>query len=143
MASSYGVPCPKPEPRKTAKARETREARKVVTAVRARCVERDGACRVKGWPFGECVGPSEWAHLEQYRRFKTRGQRPEQRHTTAGSVILCRYHHHLYDAHQLEIHPLTTLGADGTLRLRVGGVTVLSIPASGGQRNTGTKAGQL
>ena len=55
------------------------------------------------------------------------------------------YSERLNDAveHEFELEPLTALGAESTLRLRVGGVTVLSIPASGGQRNTGTKAGQL
>jgi hypothetical protein len=59
-----------------------------------------------------CEGRSEWAHLGDQKRFKTRGKPPEERHTTAGSLMLCRFHHRAYDTGRLRIigtdanHPL-------------------------------------
>ena len=123
-----GIACPKPEPRKRVKARRTRQAAKVVKSVRAQCVKRDGFCRMASWPsdvldvFTYCYGPSEWAHLAEKRRSKTRGQAPEVRHTTAGSLMLCRGHHNAYDrAHTLKIVSLTVQGANGPLRFEVRG----------------------
>lgn len=65
--------------------------------------------------FGECSWFVEWAHLSARRRSKTRGEAPGQRHTTAGSLALCSFHHSLYDRHVLDIEPLTPSGADGRL----------------------------
>ena len=91
--------------------------------VRAECVERDGACRIGDWEMNPddlhdddlehdpCDGRSEWAHLGEKKRFKTRGQAPDVRHTTAGSLMLCRHHHGRYDAGKLAI----TGSADGVL----------------------------
>lgn len=127
-----GVECPKPEPKKRQKARGKRAEQKVEKAVRAACVLRDGGCRIAsipGWAsFGACDGPLEWAHLPNYRRSKTRGQPPEDRHCTAGSVMLCRHHHGMLDTHQMEISPIETIGADGVLRIVRRNVSVLSIP---------------
>jgi hypothetical protein len=113
-------PCPKPEPRRTAKARKAREEAAVKRQVRAACVRRDGACRIwrdhATWAF-DCDGPSEWAHLGDHRRSRTRGQDAEVRHTTAGSLMLCRRHHQQYDAHRIEILPRTAQGADGPLTI--------------------------
>ena len=127
--------CPKSEPRKKAKARGKRAEQKVEQSVRAACVLRDGDCRVGSilnrlfvLTFCRCGGESEWAHLGDQRRFKTRGQEPEARHTTTGSLMLCTEHHQDYDQHRLEIEPLTESGADGTLRFVKGGLSVLSIP---------------
>ena len=122
-----GISCPKPTPRRILKARRKRRAAKVVKSVRAQCVARDGFCRISrpamdlaGRPLGDCAGPSEWAHMAAARRWKTRGQAPEVRHTTAGSLMLCRGHHNAYDReHTLEIVPLTTQGANGPLRFLV------------------------
>jgi hypothetical protein len=123
---------PKPEPRSRVKRRARREAAAVVRDVRAQCVERDGHCRLLrdsfdgGWCYS-CVpcesgrasaGPSEWAHLHSHRRSKTRGQAPEDRHTTQGSLMLCRSAHRAYDAHRLEIEPLTDAGCDGPIVAR-------------------------
>ena len=129
MPGPGSLACPKPESRKRQKARETREARKVVTAVRAQCVERDGHCRLAGvLAAGPCFGRSEWAHLAEYRRSKTLGQPAEQRHTVQGSLMLCQGHHGRYDRHEFELEPLTALGAESTLRIRMNGVSVLSVP---------------
>jgi hypothetical protein len=120
---------PKPEPRSRVKRRARREAAAVVQDVRAQCVERDGPCRLardgcnSDWWYecGECgkvPADSEWAHLHSHRRSKTRGQAPEDRHTTHGSLMLCRSAHHAYDAHRLEIEPLTDAGCDGPIVAR-------------------------
>jgi len=110
----------KPVKRATVKRRKQRQARTVVTSIREQCFERDGYCRffldttfgVYCYPEG-CKGPSEWAHLGEKKRFKTRGQPPEERHTTGGSLMLCRFHHHAYDRGDLAI-----IGADANLTLR-------------------------
>ena len=112
--------CPKPELRRTVRMRAKRQAAKVVKVVRAQCVERDGYCRIGEWennpddlhdgaltgegePLIACDGRSEWAHLGEQKRFKTRGQPATKRHTTAGSLMLCQRHHRDYDAGRMEI----------------------------------------
>lgn len=106
---------PKPEKRKTTKARRKRVEGSVTTRVRAACVRRDGPCRLRGVAVvGACAGPSQWAHVGVHRRFQTRGQSPALRHTTAGSCMLCQRHHEAYDAHLFTIDG-TTAGADGNL----------------------------
>jgi len=93
--------------------------------IRARCVVRDGYCRyardVAG-PATPCVGPSEWAHFDAHRRARTRGQVPEVRHTTAGSLMLCRGHHRAYDHGRLRITARDPRrGCRGRLRYAVSG----------------------
>ena len=109
---------------KRQKARTKRMESKQATSVRAQCVVRDWHCLFlyrrpdSGWPdVGTCVGPSEWAHIGQHRRYRTRGQAAEQRHTTAGSAMLCQWHHAAYDAHEFDIEPLTDKGMDGPFRV--------------------------
>lgn len=117
------------------KAKQDRAEATVKRAVRAACVERDAICSVEsaffghrgypweirdetrliGWDEG-CQGKSEWAHMHQKRRSQTRGQAPDVRHTTADSLMLCRFHHQEYDAHRLKITALTRRGADGALK---------------------------
>jgi len=119
---------PKGTPRRLAKARKDRAEVKVKKSVRAQCVERDGFCRypvdvshdTTEWflAMTSCHGPLEWAHLHARRRSQTRGEAPEKRHTTAGSLMLCRFHHRAYDAHRLFITALTRRGADGPLKFR-------------------------
>lgn len=108
-------PQPKGPTRKQVKAKAKRVARKVVKSVRAQCVERDGHCRylylaVAGdsCPKGhlahpECDGPSEWAHLGDKKRARTRNMPAHIRHTTAGSLMLCAKHHDAYDAGEIVI----------------------------------------
>lgn len=123
IADAGGIP--KGESRKVLKGRRQRHAAKVITAVRAQCVERDGGCRVGidgPWPdhIGSCDGVSEWAHMPQKRRSKTRGMEPEVRHTTADSLMLCTKHHDQLDGRRrprLTITPLTELGCNGELRI--------------------------
>ena len=108
----FAGPIPKPEPCRRVKGRKARAAGRVVQSVRQQCVERDGHCRLSRWPSNDrlfnnltntCVGRSEWAHLGEKRRFKTRGQAPEVRHSTAGSLMLCTKHHQDYDQGRLAI----------------------------------------
>lgn len=106
----------------------------VAKAVRAACVERDGFCRVGSLGSGMddqfsagmfvpaladgCDGRSEWAHLGEMKRAKTRGMKPDARHTTAGSLMLCTKHHDRYDGRQrprMAIHELNPIGANGAL----------------------------
>jgi hypothetical protein len=121
--------------RKAEKAKAGRAEGKVKGLVRAHVAARDGACRIGLLHSGDsmvlsttlhsrdlaCDGPSEWAHLAEKRRSKTRGQAPEVRHTTADSLILCRRHHARYDGRErprLEIEALSARGADGPLRFK-------------------------
>jgi hypothetical protein len=108
---------PKPVKAKTLKRKRQHLERMLKTAIRAACVERDGYCRYRGVTngIGFCDGPSEWAHLGDKRRARTRGLSSEQRHTTAGSLMLCRRHHRLYDTHRLIIRAVTDAGADGLI----------------------------
>lgn len=127
MAS--GLRFPKPEPRKAVKARADSEEAKVAREARRHAVHRDGYCRVGrrvvvsepddvAAGLGACDGPSEWAHLAEHRRFRTRGLPPNERHTAAGSLMMCRRHHHDYDQSRMTIEILTRGGADGPLRFR-------------------------
>lgn len=109
---SYYQTCaiPKPEPRKRSKRRKDRQEKAVKTTVREQCVERDGYCLIATRlpaglraVLGPCSGPSEWAHVGTHRRFRTRGQAPESRHTVKGSGMLCEKHHKAYDAHRFDI----------------------------------------
>ena len=121
-----GLPFPKGEPKKKTKARDKRKERVVVGDVRGDVVGRDGYCRLH-WLhdatrrqtaeiFGQCSGKSEWAHFGEHKRSKTRGRPADERHTTAGSLMLCKRHHTDYDEHRLDIMTLTPRGCDGQLK---------------------------
>jgi len=115
----------KPEPRKREKARRKRAEAKTIKTVRAEVVARDGYCRlqVRGLDaretiaaiFGPCRGASEWAHLGEKKRFKTRGQTPEDRHQSAHTCMLCDAHHDAYDANRIRISYRTAQGANGAM----------------------------
>lgn len=122
----------KKKPGPTAKriAKRRRAESPVAKQVRALCVERDGSCRYwkdvfeSAFVAVECDGPSEWAHLENMRRSKTRNMKPELRHTTAGTAMLCRKHHDRLDGRarpRLRLTMLTNRGADGPLSWRTQG----------------------
>lgn len=122
------LPLAKPEPRRKTKARKKRRERGVITDVRQHCVTRDGYCRLFSADaetkrtvvvlFGECAGPSEWAHFGDKKRAKTRGMEPEDRHTPEGSLMLCRKHHDDYDDGIMAIDALTDRGCQGRLVFR-------------------------
>ena len=125
---------PKPEKRKTVKGRERRKAREVVQNVREKCVARDGPCRIAGavfrrpdgsWFRHRCGVVSEWCHLASHRRSKTRGQDAAERHTTAGSLMLCRTAHAQYDGRQYPRLDIVAdeRGADGPLAFVMDGAT--------------------
>lgn len=114
---------PGPTARRIAKRR--RAEGPVIKAVRAACVERDGYCRYWKDVFEaccvavECTGPSEWAHLES--RARTRNMKPELRHNTATSLMLCKFHHDKLDGRRyprIRVELLTGHGADGPLNWR-------------------------
>lgn len=109
---------PKGPTRKRLKARKDRAEGAVKKAVRAEVDERDGYCSLETDDYCWCDGPSEWAHWGDRKRFKTRGMAPELRHTTGGSLMLCRTHHQAYDAGELEITADTDRGCDGPLTYR-------------------------
>lgn len=140
MTIGYGHPAPKPSrTRKQLKAKRDREEAKVEKAVRAECVKRDGYCRYGVLKIGDvihpmramnaighlgaadvvlsamCDGPSEWAHLEDTRRARTMKMRPELRHHTKGTMMLCRKHHAQYDARLIRLRFVSAAGADGPL----------------------------
>ena len=120
----------KPEPRAKQRRRERRVEAKALEVARAEAHDRDGYCRLyvldAGWRaelqrmFGACNGPSEFAHLGDSRRFRTRGQDPEVRHSASGGIMLCAGHHrtgvYAYDRHTLRIDELTDRRANGPLR---------------------------
>lgn len=124
--SGFGKPKMTAARRKTARRR--RAEGEVVKAVRPMCVARDGYCRTSRYDLLAashalgicCRGRSEWAHLGDKKRARTRGMAPEERHTTAGSLMLCGRMHRLYDDGELQIEALTEHGADGRLRFRLG-----------------------
>ena len=127
------TPCPKPGRGQTIKAVNAKAHRvesKVKGLVRAHVSARDGDCRLAG--VTSCWGESEWAHLEESRRSKTRGQAPELRHTVQGSAKLCTGHHRAYDAHQIVILNIGPKGAEGRITWDVPGYGVYSEPAQAG-----------
>ena len=120
------LPFSKGKSRARLKARRDRDESAIKRSVRAEVVERDGYCRLADtWTFGRCGGASEWAHWGQSKRCKTRGLPPEVRHTSFGTLMLCRLHHQGpqgYDSHGFEIEAMTAHGADGPLRFSRGDV---------------------
>jgi hypothetical protein len=112
------------------KARRKRLERKVVHTVRMICVLRDGLCRLSSGILGPCSGPSEWAHLPSHRRSRTRAQAPSNRHTPAGSMMLCRAHHDRLDGRARPVITIEEgiLGADGPLLVQSDGVCYVSAP---------------
>jgi len=96
----------------TAKARaaKTRKDAAYAAKVRAKVEKREGNwCR--SFADTGCNGPLQWCHMAGHRRFETRGLPPEQRHSTAWTLMLCAKHHADYDARRLRI----TGNADGPL----------------------------
>jgi hypothetical protein len=114
----------KPGPTAKYRAKRARAEGPIKKAVRETCVDRDGYCRYWADVFQscfvavDCSGPSEWAHLENQKRARTRGMKPGQRHTTAGTAMLCRCHHRAYDAGELKVEAHSDKGADGPLSWR-------------------------
>ena len=122
---------PKPERRKTTKARKDRQEAAVIAKVRADAVARDDYCRFS-WEcqslglticvddVGPCDGPSEWCHLKT--RASTRNMPPEQRHGTAWTIQACQRHHNLLDGRQqprIVVRCLTPDGTDGPISVEV------------------------
>lgn len=111
----------KPEPIARVKRRRQRGERTVAAIVRRDCVERDGYCRLADVPIvADCFGPSQWSHMGEKRRFRTRGMQPEQRHCTEFSLMLCQRHHDDYDQRRIDIRAASSRGADGPLGFKSG-----------------------
>jgi hypothetical protein len=115
----------KPGYRALETARKRRKEGPVIKAVRAACVERDGHCIFA--PLGPCTSWSEWMHLGEKKRHKTRGMTPEQRHTVEGSAMGCRKHHGLYDRGQIEL-AMGETGANGPMRAVYQGKVYMLFP---------------
>lgn len=109
-------------PTARARAKRRRAEHPVATKVREKCVDRDGFCRLMG--LSPCSGQSEWAHLEEKKRARTRGMSPEERHTTTHSAMFCTGHHAAYDAGKILI-AMTEKGADGPIRVEQAGRVVM------------------
>lgn len=96
------------------RAKRKRAEAPVIRSVRAQCVERDGHCIFA--PLGPaCSYRSEWMHLGGKKRARTRGMKPEQRHTVEGTAMGCSFHHDEYDAGAIEL-AMTERGANGPMR---------------------------
>lgn len=99
---------PKPRSRAAEKRQQKAEEVSVIQAVRAEVAYRDGRCRLRGVDvggrriFGSCEGPSEWAHWPR-KRSQTRNESPSQRHTSVGSLMLCRFHHQRQERGEIQI----------------------------------------
>lgn len=117
-----GISLLKGKTRAQLKAAKDRLEARVKKSVRAICVDRDGHCRAGLHVQTPCAGESQWAHMHEKRRSKTRGQAPEARHMTEWSLMLCRTHHDAYDGRtrpRLFITALTEHGADGMLAMEI------------------------
>ena len=97
----------------TAKARAAKARKDAAYAktIREQVQARDVYCRAYYMHKETCMGVAAWAHMAGHRRFETRGLPPEQRHSTAWTLMLCAKHHADYDARRLRI----TGNADGPL----------------------------
>ncbi len=127
---TYSQPKPryvkkKPGFRALVTAKKRRAEGPVIKSVRAQCVERDGYCIFA--PLGSCDGQSEWMHLGEKKRYKTRGLKPEQRHTVEGSAMGCTSHHRAYDRGDIEL-ALGDTGANGPMRAIYQGKVYILFP---------------
>ena len=91
-----------------------RKEQPLITAVRAACLERDERCRLAGL-LPPCQGELAWCHMEGKRRHQTRRMKPEDRHSTAWTVMLCAKHADLEERHEIRSEYLTDRGADGPM----------------------------
>ncbi len=119
-------------PTARSRAKRRRAEAPVAKRVRAECVERDGYCLLQRvvprdviapnlFPI-DCNGPSEWCHMHDRRRSKTRNMAPEIRHDSAYTFMGCQRHHDQYDGRQgprLFITALTRAGANGPVKIRI------------------------
>jgi hypothetical protein len=121
LASSYpGLAIPKGPTRAELKGKVDYRERQIIQRNRARCERRDGDCRIGYWGdlaielFGECYGKSEWNHFD--KRSLTRGEDPEDRHSTQRTGMACATHHRMLDEHEIKFEALTEDGLDGVMK---------------------------
>lgn len=90
-----------------ARARKKRTDDAYALMIREQVFARDGMCRygfdVSPAKRSSCLGPIEWAHFGEKKRFKTRGMAPAARHLMVASLALCAKHHDDYDDGRLDI----------------------------------------
>lgn len=91
--------------------RKARQVKSYERAVMNQARERDGnCCRYCG------KHPGEVAHMSH----RGMGGNPSGSRTVAPKLlVLCKWHHVMYDAAQLVIDPLTSDGANGPLRFQL------------------------
>lgn len=80
---------------------------------------RDGHCVIatramRMVSVGDCEGDSTPMHIGEWRRFNTRRQAPEARHSRTTIARGCVKHHNAYDAHEWDLS-YDGRGADGPL----------------------------
>ncbi len=101
---------------------KSRQRKRSESDIMQDALKRDGhRCRMPrwdepclSWHTGETVDPCHMTH-------RGMGGNPKGDRTTRQTVItLCRTHHRLYDAGQLEIEPLSDKLADGYCRFKIG-----------------------
>jgi hypothetical protein len=121
LASGFdGLKFPKGPTRAELKGSSNYRERQIIKANRAHCERRDGDCRIGYWGeiaialFGECMSTPEWNHFR--RRSKSRGEPPEERHSTEVTGMLCGRHHDMVDEHDINFVYLTTKRADGPMK---------------------------
>ncbi len=111
---------PKP-PRGTAllERRERRSVRQKLEQAEMRAAkQRDrGKCRWPSCPYAKRDIPIDAAHIIRHRGMG--GDGSGERTTRQGIAALCRLHHGLFDAAELDIQPMTDAGADGPLAFYV------------------------
>ena len=87
--------------------------------VRAQVAKRDEMCRVGALMsrthLQPCDGPLQWCHMQGKRRGQTRLQPPPMRHSTAWTLMLCRFHSDLEERRLLTYRYLSDHGADGPM----------------------------
>jgi hypothetical protein len=116
--NTKGLAHPKGKTKRQLKARKDRQEARVKRSVRAEVAKADGFCRLSEIEDHICSGRSEWAHLGDKKRARTRKQTPEVRHTTAGTLMLCTPAHRAYDDGLWRIEPQDkAAGANGVLHV--------------------------
>jgi hypothetical protein len=115
------VPIPKPAKRATGKRmrvkpQSARQRADLAYAAKVRKVvaARDEVCRLAG-RLPPCSGALAWCHMEGHRRSQTRRMAPQDRHSTAWTVMLCARHAEMEERHQVTSEYLTENGADGMM----------------------------
>ena len=105
---------PKPERRKTQKAREKRDRNALIASVRADVMQRDTRCRV-------CL-KSGLTGLEMHEivpRSRLGGMKPDKIFNTVNCIALCRHCHRDVTENRIDLVPASeSLGANGPVEVQ-------------------------